>query len=828
MRSNTFAGILLVAGILLASGVPGEAAKKAKAKPAGNRYRFEKAKVYRYTVKSHEEFKETDKKGSVTQRAYDGVWKSDLICGEKSGAGGDRTPVVYDTRLVELKLTSFTKDGQEGPAQDRAVLEKAVSGEEKRMMGVELLDDFGANEEGKGVAQGAYYHVLLGGFDASVLPQVLPKPNRPWTREQTYGMGRYAFTYKVSPKPEMRGKQKCLVIIGEAKVSNPNGKSEYPQSPKFKTKFWFSQSLGQMVALEVEGVIRFFPQEERIKRVSVEFTGTDDLGPKLAQGDQALKAFFDGLGFLSQKRSLAALERFSTLAAYSSDDLAEGVQDLLMDGLYEQVSLVYPQTDLPKVEADTKADPEVLDRLIERAPEARLRAVAAYYLGLSKGARDIQLLNAALEDSSGQARWAASGALIQKLLQGVEVPDTSLILMLRSKDPILVTRGTAIASRTKREKLLGKYKVKFEACKPEKPPGYRLKEGESSLPAAQVETWRKPDPQLWNTRRVGIVKQEFGEGDFPGHYALYIPETYCESRRYPLILCLAGGGGNGEWMIGGWPKHVADKGYFVACPVGGGKYWWQEGSRIALATLADLKRKYNIDENRVYLTGFSNGGLGTDYLATRFPDLFAAAAPIAGNPVDEATEDDDPAMLRNLRNLPLRIMHGEADPVIPVGADRVMKARLDSLGYKADYVETPDLGHDLREAGNGRYQDYLEAIAFFEKNTRDPFPKKVSGVMANPGWRYWVRVDSLSGKASFEAEVKKNNLIDIKAEGLTMMTLFLNAKLVDLSKPVTVLVNGKEVFKKPVKADKSVLLEVTKAREDRAMTFWAKLPLSIP
>lgn len=817
----------LILGILLAAGLPAQAARKAKARTKPEVFRFEKGKVYHYTVTSHEEFKETDKKGSVTQRAWDGSWKTDLICGEKNG---DRTPVVYDTRLVDLKLSSFLKDGIEGPAKDRAELEKTLTGEDKRMMSFESLDDFGADEQGKGVAQGAYYHVFLGGFDATVLPQAMPKPNRPWTREQVYGSGKYAFTYKVSPRPETKLGQKCLVITGDAKVSSPDGKSEYPKSTTFTTKAWFSQTGGhKLVALVIEGRIQFYPQEERMKKVTVEFTGADDAGPLLGNSAQASKAFYDGLGFLSQKRILAGLERFSTLAAYSSGDLAQGIHDLLMPDLYEEVSPIYPQTDLVRVEPDIKADPGVLERLIERAPESQLRATAAYYIGLSKGPRDVQLLTAGLEDTSDQARWAASGALVQKLLlQNTEIPDTTLVLMFKSKDPILMTQGAVIASRTKRDKLLAKYKIKYEPCKSEKPAGYRLQEGESSIPAAQVETWLKPSTQSWSTLRVNVVKQEFSAGNLKGQYALYIPDTYCDSRRYPLILCLAGGRGEGEYMIGGWPKHVADKGYFVACPVAEGKYWWQEGSKIVLAVLADLKSKYNIDENRVYLMGFSNGGLGTDYLATRYPDLFAAAAPIAGNPVDSSTEDDDPAMLRNLRNVPMRIMHGEADPVIPVGADRLMKARLDSLGYSVEYKETPGLGHDLQFDGNGRAKEYLEALAFFEKKVRDPFPKKVSGVMTSPGWRYWIRVDSLSGKASFEAEVKKNNEIDIKSEGLSKATLYLNPKLVDLTKPVIVMTNGKQAYKGQPKSDKQVLVEGVQAREDRAMTFWAKVPLSIP
>jgi gamma-glutamyl phosphate reductase len=88
-------------------------------------------------------------------------------------------------------------------------------------------------------------------------------------------------------------------------------------------------------------------------------------------------------------------------------------------------------------------------------------------------------------------------------------------------------------------------------------------------------------------------------------------------------------------------------------------------------------------------------------------------------------------------------------------------------------------------------------------------------------------VDSLSGKASFDVEIKKNNLIEVKSEGVGKMILYLNKSLLDLSKAVTVVANGKEVYKGMVKTDKQVLLEVVKAREDRAMTFWAKLPLTL-
>ena len=78
-----------------------------------------------------------------------------------------------------------------------------------------------------------------------------------------------------------------------------------------------------------------------------------------------------------------------------------------------------------------------------------------------------------------------------------------------------------------------------------------------------------------------------------------------------------------------------------------------------------------IDPNRIYLTGMSLGGSGTWYLATPFPSVFAAIAPIRGftSHMDFIADNMD-----KLTNIPVWAFHGIVDHVVPFeGTNRIIK-----------------------------------------------------------------------------------------------------------------------------------------------------------
>src|SRR5262245_53750329 len=120
-------------------------------------------------------------------------------------------------------------------------------------------------------------------------------------------------------------------------------------------------------------------------------------------------------------------------------------------------------------------------------------------------------------------------------------------------------------------------------------------------------------------------------------YLLFLPKGYEAKgrKRWPLMLFLHGAGERGTNLskvtVHGPPKIVKNRPDFPfilvspQCPEG--EVWSND---TLLALLDEVIRKHKVDTNRIYLTGLSMGGYGTWSLGIRYPDGFAAIAPICG------------------------------------------------------------------------------------------------------------------------------------------------------------------------------------------------------
>ncbi len=99
-------------------------------------------------------------------------------------------------------------------------------------------------------------------------------------------------------------------------------------------------------------------------------------------------------------------------------------------------------------------------------------------------------------------------------------------------------------------------------------------------------------------------------------------------------------------------------------------------------------KEFDADPDRVYITGLSMGGYGTWDLISRYgTDLFAAAMPCCGGA--------DPAQAAKMKDLPIWIFHGGADPTVPVMLSRRMYAALKEAGSDVVfYKEYPGVQHD--------------------------------------------------------------------------------------------------------------------------------------
>lgn len=186
------------------------------------------------------------------------------------------------------------------------------------------------------------------------------------------------------------------------------------------------------------------------------------------------------------------------------------------------------------------------------------------------------------------------------------------------------------------------------------------------------------------------------------HYLLFLPEGYRahSGKEWPLILFLHGSGERGTniWLVAkhGPPEIVrqrADFPFVVVSPQCPKRQWWSNDSLLAL--LNYVEANYNVDTNRVYLTGLSMGGFGAYRLGLAYPERFAAMAPISGGGDASLVRIRAYQHPQALKTLAIWAFHGAKDPVVPLQGDEEMVDALKKAGcHEVKFTVYPDTGHD--------------------------------------------------------------------------------------------------------------------------------------
>lgn len=176
-------------------------------------------------------------------------------------------------------------------------------------------------------------------------------------------------------------------------------------------------------------------------------------------------------------------------------------------------------------------------------------------------------------------------------------------------------------------------------------------------------------------------------------YQVFVPSSYDKSKAFPLIIALHGMGGDensyfASYGQGAFKVEAEKHGYIVACPKGRkpASMYIGDAEKDVMDVLAEVRRAYNVDADRIYLTGHSMGGYGTWSVAMDHPDVFAALAPISGGA-------NNPASMSKIAHIPQLIVHGDTDPTVPVERSRVMVAEGKKLGTEIKYIEVPGGDH---------------------------------------------------------------------------------------------------------------------------------------
>ncbi len=251
-------------------------------------------------------------------------------------------------------------------------------------------------------------------------------------------------------------------------------------------------------------------------------------------------------------------------------------------------------------------------------------------------------------------------------------------------------------------------------------------------------------------------------------YALYVPKSPPADGKYPLVIGLHAEDSDhrlslrrvlgvryraGEISPENLRslKPLSDVPYLVACPLARGTMGYEGlAERDVYDMLADVERRFPVDPDRVYLTGMSMGGAGALRLALTQPDVWAAVAVVCPTPAPGLD-----ALAENAIDLPVRLFHGEQDPMVKVALTRAWQRRLLDVGVTAEYIEYPAARHNAWELA---YRDGA-IFGWFGNYRRNTQPEHVH--FTTDSYRYssayWVRIDGLTPGTPATIDARWNN-----------------------------------------------------------------------
>lgn len=330
----------------------------------------------------------------------------------------------------------------------------------------------------------------------------------------------------------------------------------------------------------------------------------------------------------------------------------------------------------------------------------------------------------------------------------------------------------------------------------------------------------------------------------PQPYGLVVPDSYAPNsgRRYRMDVWLHGRGERSLENQFLWQRMNAGSQYepedtFVLHPYGRYSNAFKFAGEIdVIEAIADVKRRYGIDDDRIAIRGFSMGGAGCWQLAVHYPDLWYAANPGAG--FSETPEFlrffqketlaprlwektlwqwyDCPVYAVNLAQCPTVAYSGEVD--IQKQAADLMESSLAEQGIDLVHVIGPKTGHKIHPQSKVTVQQKMDRLA---EVGRDHVPQTIH--FATPTLRYgrchWLQLDGLEKHwtpARVDAELHRRNRVDITTANVTALTLTLHAGEVpfDLTQPVRVEIDEQLIVAPSARSDRSWTLSLVREKRE--------------
>jgi predicted esterase len=207
-------------------------------------------------------------------------------------------------------------------------------------------------------------------------------------------------------------------------------------------------------------------------------------------------------------------------------------------------------------------------------------------------------------------------------------------------------------------------------------------------------------------------------------FYLYIPSRYDRKHKHPLLVYLHGGVSRVD-LIEDYEESIhnnpftdmaEEQGYIVLYPLGQfGATWWDSvGIANVLQQIRMTKRLCNVDDDRVFMTGFSDGASGSFLFAMKYPSDFAGFMPLNGHPGVASEVGKIQTYMVNMKNRPVHVINTDEDELYPATKIDPIIELAHKAGANIMYRVYTGIGHDFDYA----YEEMPRMVTFMETHPR--------------------------------------------------------------------------------------------------------------
>jgi predicted esterase len=273
--------------------------------------------------------------------------------------------------------------------------------------------------------------------------------------------------------------------------------------------------------------------------------------------------------------------------------------------------------------------------------------------------------------------------------------------------------------------------------------------------------------------------------------------------------------------------HAARYGYIVIAPqyLDVGKFNY-EGTPLehdkVTRCLRDASRRFNIDSDRVFLSGHSIGGDAAWDIGLSHPDLWAGVIPINARAYAPTVN----SYLNNAASVPLYFVNGELEGEVSKNNSQAWD-RYFLYGYDVTLVKFLGRGSESFSDEILRLFGWMQKKNRFKDFRLQPKKFKVTTKRVTDNYFWAVEVNefnsiSLGKSLEIEGEFNEKNFLRITAPGKA--TIWLSPDVMNFSQPMQIILNGKSLIdKKMASPSIKVLLEDVRKRGERRHPFWVML-----